>query len=383
MGRQSRRRFLAGTAAVTAGGLAGCLGAANASGSDGSADTVESSFFVFSDFAEHVAGDQIRVRNLVPFGQHGHGWEPGPDVQRRVFDATAFVYVGEGFQPWADRLVQNLASDGADVAVIEARRGIDLLSGADDHEHDEATETETGDGHDAHAEHEGDHAADDAQEGDRSDHDGHETHEDDHGHETNEDDHDDHDDHETNEGGHDHAGADPHFWLDPTRAIQAVENIAAGLRDVDSANEATYTENAAAYVDRLAALDETYRERLAGRTRGTVLVAGHNSFRYLGDRYGFHVEALTGVAPDDEPTPQDVRRAQRLVDEHDVEYVLTPVFESDRAARQLVAETSARDALPLTPVPTLTDEWADEGWGFVDVMEQVNLPSLAAALGAE
>jgi zinc transport system substrate-binding protein len=425
MRRQSRRRFLAGTAAVTAGGLAGCLGAANTGGSDGSADTVESSFFVFSDFAGHVAGDQMRVRNLVPFGQHGHGWEPGPDVQRRVFDATAFVYVGEGFQPWADRLVQNLASDGADVAVIEARRGIDLLSGADDHDHDEATEAEAGDGHAEHAEHEGEHAADaehtehaehtkhiehaehegehaaDAEHTEHTEHAEHTEHiehaehtkhtehatdaehEADDAQEGDHSDHDDHDGHETNEGGHDHAGADPHFWLDPTRATRAVENIAAGLRDVDPANEAAYTENAAAYADRLAALDDTYRERLAGRTRDTVLVAGHNSFRYLGDRYGFDVAALTGVAPDDEPTPQDVRRAQRIIDEHDVEYVLAPVFESDRAAQQLVAETSARDALPLTPVPTLTDEWADEGWGFVDVMERVNLPSLAAALGAE
>jgi zinc transport system substrate-binding protein len=382
MRRQSRRRFLAGTAAVTAGGLAGCLGAANTGGSDGSADTVESSFFVFSDFAGHVAGDQMRVRNLVPFGQHGHGWEPGPDVQRRVFDATAFVYVGEGFQPWADRLVQNLASDGADVAVIEARRGIDLLSGADDHDHDEATEAEAGDGHAEHAEHEGEHAAD-AEHTEHATDAEHAEHEADDAQEGDHSDHDDHDGHETNEGGHDHAGADPHFWLDPTRATQAVENIAAGLRDVDPANEAAYTENAAAYADRLAALDDTYRERLAGRTRDTVLVAGHNSFRYLGDRYGFDVAALTGVAPDDEPTPQDVRRAQRIIDEHDVEYVLAPVFESDRAAQQLVAETSARDALPLTPVPTLTDEWADEGWGFVDVMERVNLPSLAAALGAE
>jgi zinc transport system substrate-binding protein len=382
MRRQSRRRFLAGTAAVTAGGLAGCLGAANTGGSDGSADTVESSFFVFSDFAGHVAGDQMRVRNLVPFGQHGHGWEPGPDVQRRVFDATAFVYVGEGFQPWADRLVQNLASDGADVAVIEARRGIDLLSGADDHDHDEATEAEAGDGHAEHAEHEGEHAAD-AEHTEHATDAEHAEHEADDAQEGDHSDHDDHDGHETNEGGHDHAGADPHFWLDPTRATRAVENIAAGLRDVDPANEAAYTENAAAYADRLAALDDTYRERLAGRTRDTVLVAGHNSFRYLGDRYGFDVAALTGVAPDDEPTPQDVRRAQRIIDEHDVEYVLAPVFESDRAAQQLVAETSARDALPLTPVPTLTDEWADEGWGFVDVMERVNLPSLAAALGAE
>jgi zinc transport system substrate-binding protein len=130
-------------------------------------------------------------------------------------------------------------------------------------------------------------------------------------------------------------------------------------------------------------MERTYEERLADRTKETVLVAGHNSFRYLGHRYDFHVEALTGLAPDDTPTPQDVKRAQSIIDEHDVEYVLAPVFESDRAARQLVEETDATDVLPLTPVPSLTEEWVEKEWGYVEVMEHVNLPSLAKALGVE
>ena len=343
--RQSRRRFIAGTAAVTTGLVAGCLGTTNAE-TPGSTETepVQASFFVLSDFASHVAGDALTVENLVPFGQHGHGWEPGPDVQRRVFDATAFVYMGQGFQPWADNIVQNVRADDAGVAVIEARRGVDLLDADGD--------------------------------GDTHDHDGGGNED---GHEDEHDEHESKDEHDADT----HTGTDPHFWLDPARATVAVENIAQGLAEVDGANEETYTQNAAAFGDRLAVLDDTYRERLSDRTRDTVLVAGHNSFQYLGRRYGFQVEALTGLAPDAEPTPRDVRRAQQVIDDHDIEYILAPVFESDRAARQLVTETSAVEALPLTPVPSLTEEWAEQGWGYVDVMERVNLPSLAKALGTE
>jgi zinc transport system substrate-binding protein len=32
-------------------------------------------------------------------------------------------------------------------------------------------------------------------------------------------------------------------------------------------------------------------------------------------------------------------------------------------------------------MPGLTDEWEAEEWGYVEVMEQVNLPTLERALG--
>jgi zinc transport system substrate-binding protein len=369
---QSRRRFLLGAGGATLAGLAGCLGAATpqASGDDDDSTTgrtAEASFFVVADFASAVAGDALSVGNLVPFGQHGHGWEPGPRIQRRVLDADAFLYVGDGFQPWADRIRRNLRDDGSDVATVEAWAGVDLL--APDGEHGDHDETH-GDEH-----HDGETESHDQQETDSHDEEHHdeETHDEDH-----------HDDHESgSEDDHDHGVVDPHFWLDPERAKQAVGNVERGLAEVAPDQQATLAANAEALRSDLDALDATYRERLSGRTRDTVLVAGHNSFRYLARRYDFHVEALTGLAPDAAPTPRDVRRAQEAIEEHDVEYVLAPVFESDRAARQLVDETDATGVLPLTPVPSLTPEWVDRGWGYLDVMERVNLPSLARALGAE
>jgi zinc transport system substrate-binding protein len=365
MTRPTRRDYLLGLTGGTTAALAGCLGAGTTAdgGADDAAGDVQASFFVVWDFANAVAGDAFAVENLVPFGQHGHGWEPGPNVQRAVTDARALVYVGEGFQPWADRIVRNLRDDGADVHVVEAWAGVDLLPAA-----------EGEDGHDHAAE---DEHHDTAEEGHHDD--GTEEHHDEGGHhdegaESHDDDH---------AGDDDHGPSDPHFWLDPVRASRSVETVARGLVEVAPESADAIEANAADYRERLAALDATFEERLADRTRDTILVAGHNSFRYLGDRYDFRVEALKGLSPDAPPTPQDVRRAQAVVAEHDVEYVLAPVFESDRAARQLVEETSATEVLPLTPVPSLTETWRDEGWGFVEVMEEVNLPSLVRALGAE
>jgi zinc transport system substrate-binding protein len=351
--RQTRRSLLLSTAAAM-GSVTGCLGTPDTGSTpETSRGTVQASFFVLYDFATHVA-DDMTVRNLVPFGQHGHGWEPGPNVQRDVLDADAFVYVGEGFQPWADNIVQNVRDGDADVEVIEAWHGIDLLGASTDQ--DGAHE-----GHDAH------------ESSTEESHGGHER--------TTDESHGDHQ--KPSDDGHDHESKDPHFWLDPDRAKQSVENIANGLAAANPENESTYSANASAFADRLTSLDNTYAERLSGRTKDTILVAGHNSFGYLGRRYDFHVEALTGLAPDAEPTPKDITRTQSVIDEHDIEYILAPVFESDRAAKQLVEETDATEALPLTPVPSLTEEWNENGWGYTDVMERVNLPSLEKALGVE
>ncbi len=340
--RSTRREFLLGTA-VAAGSLAGCLGTSDPGGTPGDdRATAVTSFFVLYDFASNVAGGES-VRNLVPFGQHGHGWEPGPDIQRSVLDADAFVYVGEGFQPWADKVVRNVREDAPDVQVIDAWHDVDLLDASDDHADHDAGEGD----HESH-----DESSDGEHEG-------------------------------SSDEDHGHAAKDPHFWLDPERATQSVETITDGLAAVAPDRESVFRENADAFVDRLAALDETYVERLADRTRDTVLVAGHNSFRYLGRHYDIRVEALTGLAPDAQPSPRDVARAQAVIEEHDVEYVLAPVFESDRAARQLVDETDATGVLPLTPVPSITEEWQEQGWGFIEILEQVNLPSLERALGAD
>ncbi|MFC4540906.1 metal ABC transporter substrate-binding protein [Halosolutus amylolyticus] len=358
MVRQTRRRFIEmGIGSAAIGAIAGCV--STPADSDSEETAAQASFFVFGDFASAVAGETATAETLVPIGQHGHGWEPGPRIQGKVLESDLFVRVSEGFQPWADDLVESLTDDDADVHLVDAGASVDRL----DVGHEDEDEQDHDD-HD-HDDHEDEH----------DDHDDHDEH-DDHDH-----DHDEHDDHDHGHD-HDHAGGDPHFWLDPTRAITAVETIRDGFVAIDGANEDAYVDNADEYCTRLEELDETFRSTLADASRDVVLVAGHDAFQYLGHRYDFEIETLTGLAPDSRPTPADIERAQDVIAEHDLEYVCADPLESQTAAEQLVEETDARDVLPLTPIPGRTQAWADEGWGYIDVMERINLETLTEALDA-
>ncbi|SEO51307.1 zinc transport system substrate-binding protein [Halorientalis persicus] len=498
MAEHTRRRFVTGgIGAVAASALAGCLGGGNES----SGTTAQASFFVFGDFASKVAGDTATGETLVPVGQHGHGWEPGPKVQQTVLKSDLFVHGMEGFQPWADDIVETIKSDDADVALVNASAGVDLREAGHAHEEEHGHEGEDehsdesghggsppwewaglyhldagtytyefeqgpdprmhlavlatdegGDhgihhveetahslyesGHDAHTPVEAEgtltpsseslYTLQFAESGTTNyrlqiESDGHyvlfaqhvpsefsatlsnesgtsvspevteiaggHEHEGDHGHEgegghETEGEHESEGDHD-GEHGHDHSGGmDPHFWIDPVRAKTAVDNIQQGFANVDSGNSSTYESNASAYKQELDDLHSSMQSSLDGASKDVVFVAGHNAFGYLGARYGFEAKTLTSVSPDDEPTLEDIEQAQQLIDEHDLQYVCADPLESQTAANQLVAETDAQEVLPLTPIPGQTQEWADEGWGYVEVMENVNLPTLEQALDA-
>ncbi|MBX0287173.1 metal ABC transporter substrate-binding protein [Halomicroarcula sp. F28] len=323
------------------GAIAGCSGGSGQS----NAAAVQSSFFVFDDIAENVAGDSTTTDLLVPIGQHGHGWEPGPRVREDIYDASVFVHGMEGFQPWADDILEDLEADGAGVTPVDVSADVSLLEfGVSHDEHDDEHGTES---------HEGEH------------HDEHET-----------------DTHEREDDNHDHGSMDPHFWMDPTRVATAADTVRAAVADFDADNADSYADNAEAYQARLADLDERMESRLADASKGTLLVAGHNAFGYLSERYGITVEALTDASPDDEPTLSDRERARAVIQEHGLTYICADPLESQTMAEELVAETDAEEVLPLTAMPGLNESWRESDWGYVDVMEQVNLPTLAKALGA-
>lgn len=66
----------------------------------------------------------------------------------------------------------------------------------------------------------------------------------------------------------------PHSWMSPKNALQYVENIRRALVEIDPANAATYNANAAAYADRIRAVDEPLRARQALGPSGRPPVAG-------------------------------------------------------------------------------------------------------------
>ncbi|ADD05576.1 ABC-type transport system periplasmic substrate-binding protein (probable substrate zinc) [Natrialba magadii ATCC 43099] len=191
----------------------------------------------------------------------------------------------------------------------------------------------------------------------------------------------------------DEAGAgvfhDPHVWVDPVLASRVVDTIADGLAEVDPENAELFAENAAAYKERLDEVDQQFEALVENAERDVAVFVAHDSYRYVERRYGFELHTPVGVAPDAAESLEDISDMIDIVEKHDIDTILYDPFETPgedvlpTAAEMLIENSSATDAEPLSPAEGTTHEWAEQEWGWVEQMEEVNIPSLEKALGAE
>ncbi|HEX5740602.1 MAG TPA: metal ABC transporter substrate-binding protein [Pilimelia sp.] len=186
-----------------------------------------------------------------------------------------------------------------------------------------------------------------------------------------------HDDHAAGQeaaGGGDHAdaGLDPHLWLDPTRYALAGEKLAARLGAVDPPRAATYTANAAAFRAELDRLDGEFRTGLATCARRDV-ITNHAAFGYLTRRYRLRQVPISGLSPDEEPTPRRLAEVAALAKERKATTIFFETLVSPKVAETVAAQAGARTAV-LDPV-----EGVGEGEDYLSVMRR-NLAALRAAL---
>lgn len=348
---RTRRRMLSGTASVlAAGALAGCTGRLREiAGEETLEDGGYAAFFTLYDFARHVGGEAFPVENPVPAGTMGHRYEPGPDLPTEVASHRAFVYMDvEGFQRWALDAAGTIERDHPEVELVDVLEGIELREYDDDHTHAEDGDAAGGDEHEGEAHSDDDHADAD----------------------------DDHADADEPRG-----DFDPHYWTDPVLAAESVENVIAGIQAADPDNEDVYAENGQAYLDRLDELHRTFEEGLAGRERDVVVVASHDSYQYLAERYGLQIHSPQGVSPHAQPTQEEIQETIDLVDRNDVDVILADHFGSADLANTIVGSSTASEVRRISPAEGTTTEWNDRGWGYIEQMERMNLPALQAAVG--
>ena len=154
----------------------------------------------------------------------------------------------------------------------------------------------------------------------------------------------------------------PHAWMSPANALVYVENIRKALVKLDPANTATYDRNAAAYSEKLKAIDEPIRKKLGEiPAEQRWLVSSEGAFSYLIRNYGMKELYLWPVNADEEGTPKQVRKVVDLVRANKIPVVFSESTISDKPMRQVAKETGARyggvlyvDSLtgPDGPAPT-------------------------------
>jgi manganese/iron transport system substrate-binding protein len=148
----------------------------------------------------------------------------------------------------------------------------------------------------------------------------------------------------------------PHAWMSPTNALIYVENIRKALVQHDPANADTYNRNAAAYAEKIKAMDAPLRQRLASIPEAQRwLVTSEGAFSYLTRDYGLRELYLWPINADQQGTPQQVRHVIDEVRKNKVPVVFSESTVSDKPARQVAKETGARYGGVLY-VDSLSDE---------------------------
>ncbi|GLK80457.1 metal ABC transporter substrate-binding protein [Methylopila turkensis] len=275
-------------------------------------------FSILGDFVAAVGGDRVSVETLVGPNGDAHVFSPSPADARKVAEAKVLFENGLGLEGWISRLVK---SAGAQVPVVVAAKGVAPreMSDEDDHKH----------GH-AH--------------------------------------------------GHDHGEVDPHAWQAVPNAKIYIANVRDGLIAADPDGRATYEANAAAYIEKLNALDAEIRAAWAKvPVERRRIITSHDAFGYYAAAYGVEMIAPQGVSTETEASAKDVARIIRQIKAEKVPAVFVETISDRRLAERIAKETGAKiggalysDALSPAGGPAAT---------YLDMMRS-NLRELTSALSS-
>ena len=156
-------------------------------------------------------------------------------------------------------------------------------------------------------------------------------------------------------GHHHHDAGDPHFWLDPTKAIAYVENIRDGLSQADPAGKDVYANNAAAYIAKLKELDTWIAEQVQSiPTERRQIVTNHESFGYFADRYGFTIigTVVPSVSTGSSPSAQQLAQLVDRIKATGAPAIFLETGANPQLAEQVAAETGVMVVTDLVATPS-------------------------------
>ena len=270
--------------------------------------------FALYDIVQHIAGDKVKLVNILPFGVDPHSFEPTPKLMAKIEKSALVFYSGAGLEPWIHGF--SFKQKAVDISKYVKLRKLS--------EHDEEDE------HDAHEE---EH--------------------------------------------HHHNGLDPHYWLDFDNMKKAAKVITQELIVLQPENKEYFIKNRDAYLHMLDKLNNDYKKVLSECKQKDVLVT-HNALGYLADRYGFHVESLSGLSPEAQPSAQAIRRTFQEIHSKGIQTIFYENFVNDK-----VTKTIAKDANisvdVFQPLGNITADEAKAGMSYEDIMRK-NLQKLSKAL---
>lgn len=187
---------------------------------------------------------------------------------------------------------------------------------------------------------------------------------------------------EAEEGCEGEAEYDEHVWLSLKNAKALCQVIADKISAIDPEHKESYAANAAAYVEKLTALDNEYQKAVDGAGKKTLLFGDRFPFRYLADDYGLsYYAAFAGCSAETEASFETITFLAGKADELGIHCVLM-IENSDRKIAQTIVQNTqgkGQQILALDSMQSTTSEDISKGAAYLSIMES-NLEVLKEAL---
>lgn len=290
---------------------------------------VITTLFPTYDFTKQIGKDKVEVSLLLPPSVEAHTFEPKPSDIVKIHKADVFIYTGKYMEPWVEDMLKGISNKN--LAVVDASSGIELAAEDDHYEYDERKK--------------GEH---------REDGNGHNYI-------------------------HYHNGKDPHIWLDFGDAQIMVNTIVTALAQKDPANSEFYLRNAKDYNEKLADLDERFKNTLSACKYKKIVHGGHFAFGYLARRYGLkYISPYEGFSPNAEPTPKAIAQLINTLKQTGMRCIYYEELLNPKVARTISQETGARLEL-LHGAHNISKDELKQGVTFLQIMEE-NLEKLKIGL---
>jgi zinc transport system substrate-binding protein len=174
----------------------------------------------------------------------------------------------------------------------------------------------------------------------------------------------------------DHAGLDPHVWLDPTSLTRMSRVLQNRLSTIDPDHADDFARNAATLNKELRGLDRSFRRGLSHCVRPEFITT-HAAFGYLARRYHLTQIPITGLNPDTEPSPARIAEVQRLAKDHGLTTIFSETLVSPAVAQAIAGDLGLVTDV-LDPIEGITNQ--SRGHDYLSVMA-ANLAALRKAGG--
>ena len=300
--------------------------------------SIVTTIFPEYDWVRTVLGDKAdnaEVTMLLDNGIDLHSYQPTADDIVKISDCDLFLYVGGESDGWVDDALKNATNKNMKVINLldvlgDSVKTEEVVEGMQetehDHDHDHSKEVSTFE---------------------------------------------------------DEEEKDEHVWLSLKNAEVFVNAISKSLQELDPDNRDTYAANAAAYIEKLSALDGEYQAAVDAATYKTVLFGDRFPFRYLVDDYGLsYYAAFVGCSAETEASFETVSFLAKKVDELKLPCVLTIEGAQHKIAETIVRNTAEKNQKVLTmdSLQSTSSKDVANGTTYLSVMEK-NLSVLKEALG--